>query len=262
MVDVDKYGPWAVIAGGSEGVGAELARQLADAGVNLVLVARKPGPLQEIADDVAARGVEVVTVQQDLLATDALERVREHTDALDVGLFIYNAGSNTYRSQFVDSDPAGVQGVLDLNITAPLAFARHYGSRLKERGRGGLMLLGSVGGFVGYGNISVYAAAKAFLRIFTEGLWVELKPHGVDVLELCLGPTRTPAMERLGMKFDGPGVKASYPADVAREGLEHLADGPSWIADGFLADAQEKARFPRHEVVEGIAAQYRAMSGT
>lgn len=262
MVDVEKYGPWAVIAGGSEGVGAALARQLADAGINLVLLARKPGPLAEIAADVAARGVEVRAVQQDLLEPDALDRVREVTDGLDVGLFIYNAGSNTYRGEFVDSDPAGVQGVLDLNITAPLAFARHYGTRLKQRGRGGLMLLGSVGGFVGYGNIAVYAAAKAFLRIFTEGLWVELQPHGVDVLELCLGPTRTPAMDRLGMKFDAPGMKSSDPEDVAREGLAHLADGPAWIADGFFPDAVAKAGFPRAEIVGAIAAQYRAMSGT
>jgi uncharacterized protein len=260
--NVEKYGPWAVIAGGSEGVGAELARQLAEAGINLVLVARKSGPLGALAEEVRAAGVEVVTVQQDLLEPDALERVRVHTDPLDVGLFIYNAGSNTYRSEFVESDPDGVQRVIDLNITAPLVFLRHFGARLKQRGSGGLMLLGSVGGFVGHANISVYVAAKAFLRIFVEGLWVELKPHGVDVLELCLGLTRTPAMERLGMNFDAPGVRASQPALVAAEGLAHLSEGPSWIADGMQEDAVSKSSFPRADAVNQVAAQYRAMAGS
>lgn len=261
MFDTAKYGPWAVIAGGSEGVGAELARQLADQGINLVLLARKPEPLAEIAADVAGRGVEVRTVQQDLLDPDALANVRAVTDGVDVGMFIYNAGSNTYRGEFVDSDPAGVQGVIDLNITAPLAFLRHFGSRLKQRGSGGIIVLGSAASFVGHANITTYPAVKAFLRIFVEGLWLELKPHNVDVLELCLGLTRTPAMERLGYDFDKPGQVSSDPATVAREGLEHLAEGPSWLADGQFEIAKERVGFPRSEIVAGVDASYRAMAG-
>ncbi|MFS3129468.1 SDR family NAD(P)-dependent oxidoreductase [Nocardioides sp. Bht2] len=261
MFDTAKYGPWAVIAGGSEGVGAELARQLADLGINLVLLARKPEPLAAIAEDVAARGVEVRTLRQDLLDPEALANVRALTDGLDVGLFIYNAGSNTYRGEFVDSDPAGVQGVIDLNITTPLAFLRHFGSRLKQRRSGGIIVLGSGSSFVGHANIATYPAAKAFLRIFVEGLWLELKPYDVDVLELCLGLTRTPAMERLGYDFDKPGRVSSDPAAVAREGLEHLAEGPSWLAGGLDLIARQRVGFPRAEVVTGVDASYRAISG-
>lgn len=261
MFDTTKYGPWAVIAGGSEGVGAELARQLSDQGINLVLLARKPEPLAAIAADVADRGVEVRTVQQDLLDPGALDAVRAVTDGVDVGLFVYNAGSNTYRGEFVESEMDGIQGVIDLNITAPLAFLRHFGNRLKHRGSGGIIVLGSAASFVGHANISTYPAVKAFLRIFVEGLWLELKPHNVDVLELCLGLTRTPAMERLGYDFDKPGQKSSDPAVVAREGLEHLADGPSWLADGQLEIAQARVGFPRGPIVAGVDASYKAMAG-
>lgn len=260
MTDMTTYGPWAVIAGGSEGVGAELARELANDGYSLVLVARKPEPLAALAEDLRGGGAEVRTLPLDLLDDDALAQVRAVTDPLEVGLFVFNAGANTYRSEFVDSDPAGVQRVLDLNITAPLAFLRHFGSRLRDRGRGGLVVMGSIGGHVGHPFIGPYVAAKAFLRVFVEGLWTELSPHGVDVLELQLGLTRTPAMERLGMNFDA--VPHADAATVAREALAHLADGPSWIVEEFVADAHAKASFPRRAAVEAVAEQFRLMSGS
>jgi short-subunit dehydrogenase len=94
----------------------------------------------------------------------------------------------------------------------------------------------------------LYNAAKAFTRIFAEGLWYELKGHGVDVVEFVVGGIRTPAMERRGMKM-GPGV--SEPADVAREGLAHIGDGPVWNSElaGGVATAERLNTFPRGPVV-------------
>ena len=120
-MDIAKYGPWAVIAGGSEGVGAEFATQLADQGFNLVLLARKEGPLAEAADASRARGVEVRTLSVDLLAPDALDRIRQITDDIDVGLFIYNAGANTYGHEFATGDLTRFQSVIDLNIQSTAA---------------------------------------------------------------------------------------------------------------------------------------------
>ena len=206
MTTLEKYGPWAVIAGGSEGVGASFASQLADAGINLVLLARKSGPLEETAAAVRAKGVEARTVSVDLTAPGALDRIRAVTDDLEVGLLVYNAGSNTYGHEFVASDPVGVQGVIDLNITAQLELVRHFGVTMRDRRQGGILLVGSMQGYLGAAQIGVYAAAKAFGRIFAEGLWLELREYGVDVLELVLGATRTPAMERAGLNFDTPGL--------------------------------------------------------
>ncbi|WP_395705220.1 SDR family NAD(P)-dependent oxidoreductase [Rhodococcus ruber] len=232
MIDVKQYGSWAVIAGGSEGVGAAFADELSKAGLNLVLVARKPGPLEETAEKVRGNGVEVRTLALDLLADDAVEQLRRATADVEVGLLIFNAGANSYGHEFVSGDLDGFRGVITLNIDRQLELSHLFGSKMKERGRGGIMLLGSLAGYMGSEHQSIYAASKAFSRVFAESLWLELAPHGVHVVELVLGVTRTPAMIRAGLNFDIPGMLVAEPEEVAREGLQHLTDGPVWVAGG------------------------------
>jgi len=232
VVDTAKYGPWALIAGGSEGVGAEFAHVLAKAGLNLVLVARKGDPLQQTADRCRRHGGEVRTVQADLSAPAACARIAAATSGLDVGLLILVAGANTHSHEFLDADLAGFQHVIDLNVSTPLALVHHYGQAMRARRRGGIVMLGSLAGYLGSARQTVYGGVKAFTRVFAEGLWLELRDHGVDVLELVLGVTRTPAMERAGLNFDAPGIVVAEPADVAREGLEWLGRGPVHVISG------------------------------
>lgn len=227
---VDEYGPWAVIAGGSEGVGAEFALQLADAGVNSILIARKPDPLEHTAAQVRARGVQARTLPLDLSdSAHAVEAIAESVSGIDVGMLIYNAGANSYGHHFVDGDWAQYQALIDLNITTPLRLIQALGTGMVERGRGAILLTGSVSGCLGAEHLGVYGGAKAFGQVFAEGLWLELRDKGVDVLQLILGVTRTPAMQRAGLNFDLPGLQVSEPAEVAREGLSHLKDGPVWV---------------------------------
>lgn len=247
------YGPWALITGGSEGVGAAFARRLAGEGISSVLVARKPDALEQTAAEVRALGAEVRTVQADL--TRDVDEVLEATADLDLGLLILNAGANSYGHDFVDGDLDRHRGVVDLSITASLTLMHAVGGRLKARRRGGILVVGSMAGYVGQERISVYAAAKAFQRILTEGLWLELRPHGVDVLHLVLGLTRTPAMERAGLRLDG----AADPEDVAREGLERLPHGPVHHVGGRQDIAEHLSRFPRDEVVTGHAEMLRKL---
>jgi short-subunit dehydrogenase len=261
VIDSATYGPWAVIAGGSEGVGTSFATQLADAGINLVLIARKPGPLAATAAAVRAKGVEVRALELDLLDPGALKAIRHVTDDLDVGLLIFNAGANSYGHEFVTSDLELVQGVIDLNITAQLTLSHHFGARLKERGHGGIILVGSLAGYMGQADMSIYSAAKAFSRVFAEGLWLELREHGVHVLELVLGVTRTPAMERAGLDFNIPGLNVAEPDDVAREGLAHLADGPVWIAGGNEQAAVKRSGMDRAALVAGAHEASRRLMG-
>jgi uncharacterized protein len=232
MIDPQTYGPWAVIAGGSEGVGASFADQLAAAGLHLVLIARRPGPLEETAQEVRRHGVEVRTLALDLTDTGSIERIREATADLEVGLLVYNAGANTYGSEFVEGDLSRFQEVIDLNITAQLALVQHFGAAMKRRRRGGLLLVGSLAGFMGSAQISIYAAVKSFCRTFAEGLWLEMSDHDVDVLEFVLGVTRTPAMIRGGLNLDLPGMHVSEPDEVARQALAQLKNGPVQIAEG------------------------------
>jgi len=232
MIDVDRYGPWAVIAGGSEGVGASFATQLAEAGINLVLLARKPGPLEETAQAARALGVEVRTLAVDLTDADAPKLIADVTSDLEVGLLVYNAGANTYGHEFVTGDLERFQQVIDLNITAQMALVQMFGAPMKERRRGGILLVGSLAGFLGQAQISIYGAVKAFCRIFAEGLWLEMREYDVDVVEFVLGVTRTPAMERAGLSFDIPGLHVSEPDDVARQALASLTEGPVQVAAG------------------------------
>ncbi len=261
MIDKNHYGPWAVIAGGSEGVGASFADELSAGGINLVLIARKAGPLEETAARARANGVEVRTLALDLLASDAFDRIRSATDDLEVGLLIFNAGANSYGHEFVTGDLAGFQGVIDLNITSQITLTHHFGAKMKERGRGGIMLLGSLSGYMGAEHQGIYAATKAFSRIFAESLWLELEPFGVHVVELVLGVTRTPAMIRAGLNFDIPGMNVAEPEDVAREGLEHLADGPVWVAGGNYEASQKRNGYPRDTLVKGAAEAMRKLTG-
>lgn len=258
MVDTRRYGPWAVIAGGSEGMGPCFAEQLAADGFNLVLLARKVGPLEETAASVrkVAPDVDVRTLSVDLTDPDVVAKIRPPTDDIDVGLLIYNAGANAYGTHFLDGELSRFQTVIDLNVGGRLALCHHFGGFMKERGRGGIMLVGSVAGYTGAPYTLIYNAAKAFSRTFAEGLWYELRPYGVDVVEFVVGGVKTPAMARRGMRF-GPGV--SEPADVAREGLEHLADGPVW--NSALTGGNETATglsgYPRAPVIEAMAENLR-----
>jgi uncharacterized protein len=221
MIDPQYYGPWAVIAGGSEGVGAGFADELSKIGINLVLIARKPGPLEETAAKARANGVEVRTLALDLLVPDALDQIKAVTDDVEVGLLIFNAGANSYGHEFVTGDLTGFAGVIELNINKQLELSHHFGGLMKDRGRGGIMLLGSLAGFMGSEHQSIYAASKAFGRIFAESLWLELQPYG--------------------------------------EGLEHLADGPIWVAAGNYEGAKKRSGFPRDKMVKGAAEAMRKL---
>lgn len=249
--DLSPYGPWAVVAGGSEGVGASFARQLAEAGVHLVLLARRPGPLEETAAACRELGVEVRTLALDLSAADAVRRVADATADLEVGLLVLNAGANTHSEEFVDGSLEAFQQVIDLNVTTPLGLIHHFAGPMRERGRGGLLLVGSMAGYLGSTRHTVYGGVKAFGRIFAESLWLELREHGVHVLELVLGVTRTPAMERVGLNFDVPGMLVAEPDDVAREGLARLPHGPVHIAGGNDAGVAHRNDPDRAKVVLG-----------
>jgi uncharacterized protein len=227
-MDTSKYGPWALIIGGSEGVGAAFARKLAAFGFKLVLVARKPEPLRALAQELEAGGTSVRVLSVDLSLPDALERVRTVTDDIEIGLLVYVAGANNIRGNFVDLPPDVFRSVIAITVIGQGEFARHYGALMRARLRGGIILTGSLAGYMGSPSLASYCGAKAFSRVFTEALWAECAPLGIDVLHLNIGFTATPAMARLGMDLQ----HAQAPEAVAQEGIDHIADGPVWIVGG------------------------------
>ena len=223
----EKYGPWALITGASEGTGAEFARALAGEGLNLVLIARREGPLAELADEILGKGVECVTASADLTAPDAAAQVIAAAGAHDLGLFIANAGADTNGSRFLDRPIASWDALVAMNVTATMHLAHHFGQTMRARGRGGMILVGSGACYGGLNGIAVYSAAKAFVMNLAEALWAELRHDNVDVLNLILGRTDTPAHRKI-LEESGQPVpdNLASPVDVARVGLEQLPHGP------------------------------------
>ncbi len=248
---MEKYGPWALIVGGSEGVGASFAVKLAQAGLNLVLVARKPAALAAVVRDIrAATKVEVRTVSADLTKPESLDAVSAATADVDVGLLIYNAGGGAQYGEFVELGIDTVLQPVQLNVIGQTLFTHHFGARLKARGRGGIILVGSNASSAAIAGLTTYCAAKAFTQLLSEGLWYELKPHGVAVLALILGVTRTPSLRRNGMPVDSPDFPGAYPDDVADEGLAHIEEGPVWVVTNSVAHVEQIRGLSRAEAVK------------
>ncbi len=229
-----KYGPWGVIAGGSDGIGVAFAHALASRGINVVLVARRVPVLEASADEIRARhGVEVRTVALDLSAPGALARLTEAADGLEVGLFVYNAGGDDSMGPFLDRDLGSHLDLVQRNCASVLEAAYRFGAPMVARGRGGVVLVTSGAAWAGGVGLAGYGATKAFDLILAEGLWAEWRGSGVDVLGLVLGRTDTPSMRRVldahGGAHGGSDAGLADPDDIAREALDHLADGPTWI---------------------------------
>jgi uncharacterized protein len=229
MTMVEKYGPWAVVAGASEGTGREFARQLAAAGIPSVLIARRQQPLDELAALIRDEtGLECVTAAIDLSAPTAIGSIVGAVADREIGLYVANAGADPNGSHFLDLD---VQPWIDLvqrNVMTTMAAAHHFGGLMRQRRRGGLLLVNSGACYGGGGFLACYTASKAFELNFAESLWAELQPYGVDVLTMVLGMTDTPAFRKLLSEKDKtlPEEFFASPVEVAALALERLPYGP------------------------------------
>ncbi|MDH3279790.1 MAG: SDR family oxidoreductase [Gammaproteobacteria bacterium] len=188
---VAKYGPWALVTGASSGMGAEFARQLAGRGLNVVLTARREDRLQDLSSAlVSEQGIETRVVPVDLSEREGPAELGRAVDSLDVGLLINNAGFTT-TGDLLDNDGDAETRLLDVNCRAPLVLAHSLGRKMKTRGRGGIIFLASTVAFAAVPQWANYSASKAYLLLLAESLAHEVKPHGIDVLALCPGFTRT-----------------------------------------------------------------------
>ncbi|MGH0033909.1 MAG: SDR family NAD(P)-dependent oxidoreductase [Myxococcota bacterium] len=230
----ERYGPWAFVAGASEGLGRAYSHQLADRGLSIVAVARQQARLEETAEEVRAKGVEVRTLALDLAAPDLVERIAPTTRDLDIGLLVYNAGVST-QHDFFEADVEDHLEQLYVNCRGPTLLAHHLGRAMLERRRGGIILMSSVAGFVGSGLNAHYGATKAFDTVLGEGLARDLEGSGVDVLSMVAGATRTPQFTRT--QSGTSRALVMEPEAVVREALDSLGRTPIRIAGSNKAAA-------------------------
>jgi uncharacterized protein len=216
------YGPWAVVGGGSEGLGAAFAAELAARGLNLVLVARREEPLAAAAARLGRKhAVEVVTVATDLAAPGAAGQVARAVRDRPVGLVVANAALSP-TGPFSAATAQQLATAVDLNCRAPVLLAREFLPAMTERGRGGLILVSSLAGLQGVPQLAVYSASKAFLIHLAQALWAETRGSGVDVIAACPGAVTTPSYGRAA-QHQAPG--AQTPEQVASQTLAALGRG-------------------------------------
>jgi len=216
------YGPWALVAGGSEGLGAAFAHELARRGIHLVLVARRPGPLEHTAEVIRqATRAQVQTVTADLAAPGAIDLIAEAIADRPVGLVVANAAISPTGS-FTAISEADISAVADLNCRASALLAHRFLPPMVTRGRGGLILMSSLAGLQGVPGLAMYSASKAFLITLAQALWAENRGAGIDVLACCAGAVTTPGY-RQATRRTAPGATA--PEQVATAALDALGHG-------------------------------------
>jgi short-subunit dehydrogenase len=228
-----RYGPWAVVAGGTTGIGEVYSRQLAARGLNVVIIGLEQEELDRLTVELpAAHSVEVRAANVDLSSADVLEEVRALTSHLQVGLLVYNA-CHLEIGDFVDIDLDSHLKTLYVNCRGPMVLSHLFGGPMAKRGRGGILLMASASACRGTSLLASYSASKGFDITFGEALWEELRHRGVDVLTIVAGAMTTPGFRKVTPEENQWMLRPMRPEKVAKWALDSLGEGPVKIPGLF-----------------------------
>ena len=241
-----------LITGASAGLGVEFARQLAERGVRLVLVARRKDRLSHLAKELGnARAVAI-----DLSKPHATTKLMADIEAAgeQVELLVNNAGFGLI-GRFAELDAKREREMIDLNVGALTDLCRAVAPGMIERRSGAILNVASTAAFQPGPKMAVYFATKAFVLSLTEALHEELKPHGIKVSCLCPGPTRTEFGEVAG--FGGNGLfdrVAMNAKEVVEIGLKGLDKNNAVVVAGWMNKVTAAStRFAPRSLVRKIA---------
>ncbi|MBC8082544.1 MAG: SDR family NAD(P)-dependent oxidoreductase, partial [Hymenobacter sp.] len=222
----------ALVTGASSGIGEAIAHALAAQGVPVpVLIARQARELEALATWLTSETTRVETIVLDLTAADAPARVKAETDrrGLEIDLLVNDAGIGAIGSFDQPREGPGSEStgrVVALNVAALVGLTEQYLPGMVQRGRGGVLNLGSTAAFQPVPYSAVYGASKAFVLSFSQALWAELHDRGHDEVRMvCLCPGVTDTSFGFGHgepRGDLAGISVSTPAEVARVALVAL----------------------------------------
>lgn len=249
---VQRYGPYAMVTGASEGIGRAFAEILASMGKNVVLVARREELLNALAKELEGRyGVFCPVVQTDLSSEEQFEHLLQLTDTLDIGLVVCNAGFGT-AGNFLANDLKIELNMLAVNCSAITQLVHHYGKKFMNKGSGGVILLSSIVATQGVARSAHYAATKAYVHTLGESLQQEWQGSGVDLLIVAPGPVETGFARRSGMQLG----RTTSPDVVAIQSLKALGQQrlihPGALAKGLAFALSTAPRWLRVKIMGSI----------
>lgn len=198
---ISKYGDWAIVTGGTSGIGYELALQLAKAGFNLIIAARNRNNLITVQNKLEElTNTVVIIVEADVFEEVGLNKIISAAEGLDIGLLIVSAGFGT-SGRFLDNSIKDELNMITVNCNGLVYLTHYFGRQFVKNRKGGIILMSSMVAFQGTPFASNYAATKAFVQTLAEGLKEEFKPFGVDVLAAAPGPVESGFGKRANMKM-------------------------------------------------------------
>jgi short-subunit dehydrogenase len=253
-------GKWALVTGASAGIGEALAIELAAAGVNVVLTARRKDRLDALAArTVAEYKVQVKVIVADLEQPDAPNKIFAETEAagLTIDVLVNNAGFG-YYGEFGKGDPARQAAMVQVNCTAVVALTNLYLPAMMQRRRGDILIVASTASYQPVAYLGTYAATKVFDRFLAEAIAEEVKKYGIHVSALCPGPTESEFGDVAKVNLDQ--MRGFQKADiVARRGLEGLVRGKHWVIPYLVGQIGVFAQrvVPRRLVTAGVERAFR-----
>src|SRR5215813_179635 len=230
-------GKWALVTGASSGFGVEFAKLLAARSANLVLVARRSGPMEELADNLRrTNGVQVMVEPADLSVPGAAAELKNKIDRLgiDVDILVNNAGRGLY-GEFLDQPLDTITAMVNLNLMAVTELTHLFAQQMINRRTGHILLIASLLGYQATPGYAVYGATKAYVLVLGEALHAELKKHNVNLTVLSPGPTETSFAHVAGQR-NTLVVRALMmePGAVASLGVNAMLQRKSSIVAGLM----------------------------
>jgi short-subunit dehydrogenase len=234
QIDKKRFGPWALVTGASSGIGKEFARQIAASGINVVLAARRDALLAELGRAISQEfDVLYRALAMDLSQEGFIAGLADATKDLDIGLVVSNAGTGN-PGEFLKHDRQLLHETLRLNTIAHLDITHHFGQKLGERRRGGIILVGALGAENGIPCMANDGGAKAYVHSLGEALHYEFKPLGVYVTVLAAGVTNTAVIDKFGLNPKTMPMKPMSVEQCVSEGLSGLLKNRSRVVPGRL----------------------------
>ncbi|MCF6193962.1 MAG: SDR family NAD(P)-dependent oxidoreductase [Kangiellaceae bacterium] len=228
------FGDYALVTGASSGIGEEFARQIAAAGMNLVLIARRVEKLNKLSEELSSTyGVEAMVLEQDLSQEDAASKIVEATKDINIGLLISNAGDGAMGG-FLKHKAESFDNAIKLNLLTPVKLIHHFLGKMYSNKKGGLLIVSSGIAVGGAPHIADYSATKAYQLNLGQALHHEVADVGVHVTVLMPGPTKTEAYEREDIDFNKMPMPPMATKRVVITALKALVKNKPVIIPGMM----------------------------